>query len=112
MKWGTLYGSEYVNKLYNGITRNTSISIKFICFTDNTEGIHSDIICEPLPTQFNTLCWGKLHLFNPELGLQGKVVFIDLDMIITGNIDSILLTETVNLYSCLLYMHIFRNLVY
>ena len=39
IKWGEKFGSEYVNKLYNSIQRNLSLKHRFICLTDNAEGI-------------------------------------------------------------------------
>ena len=37
VKWGALYGAEYVNKLYRGVRRQLSIDLapRFICFTDD-----------------------------------------------------------------------------
>ena len=39
LKWGDRYGSDYVNKLYRGILRNTKYQVDFICYTENEEGI-------------------------------------------------------------------------
>ena len=39
MKWGDKYGPEYVNRLYNMVERNTTLPFKFICFTDNADGL-------------------------------------------------------------------------
>ena len=92
LKWGTKYGSEYVNKLYNGVKRNTTIKFKFHCFTEDTTGLNVDIIAHPLP--FNTLegWWNKLYLFSNDLPIPigEKIFFIDLDTLIVSNIDELL----------------------
>jgi len=49
MKWGTRYGPEFVNRLYSMVRRNTTWNIRFVCFTDDTNGINPEIECQPLP---------------------------------------------------------------
>ena len=41
MKWGTVYGPEYVNILYAMVARNITGEFKVVCFTDNSAGIRS-----------------------------------------------------------------------
>ncbi len=43
VKWGARYNAEYVNKLYAGITKNTTWKVTFYCFTDDATGLHPDI---------------------------------------------------------------------
>ena len=89
VKWGTKYDSEYVNKLYRGFKRNTTKSFNFICFTDDSTGLCEGI--EPRALIKNwTKWWGKATIFSKEHQLKGVNFFIDLDMIITGNIDDIM----------------------
>lgn len=94
LKWGTKYGSEYVNKLYSGISRNTNIPFKFHCFTEDSDGLNSSVIVHSLPfaDKLNGW-WNKLYLFSNHFPIRGKIVFIDLDTVITGNIDDILLAD-------------------
>ena len=35
MKWGSLYGPDYVNKLYNMCNRNITDALRFVCLTDD-----------------------------------------------------------------------------
>ena len=49
MKWGTKYGSEYVNRLYNMVKRHTTVDFKMVCLTDRTEGINPEVQCFPIP---------------------------------------------------------------
>ena len=93
MKWGTRYGSEYVNKIYGMVMRNTNRPTRLTCFTDDTTGIRPEVNCLPLPEielrdDIAWTPWRKLALWQKDLGgLSGDVLFLDLDLIITGNID-------------------------
>jgi len=89
VKWGTKYGPDYVNKLYNGIKRNTTKPFTFLCFTDNADGLEQGIKAVPLKENWKGW-WGKATLFSKDCGLEGRNFFIDLDMIITGNIDDVM----------------------
>ena len=61
IKWGTKYGADYVNKLYGMVSRNITPPFRFVCFTDNTDGILPEVECQDLPPSdivmpTNTLC--------------------------------------------------------
>lgn len=91
MKWGDKYGPEYVNRLYNMVERNTTLPFKFICFTDNADGLLPEVSVRPLPDMplppDKERGWRKLSLFRDDVGLEGRVLFLDLDVVIVGNID-------------------------
>ena len=96
MKWGSLYGPEYVNILFNMVNRNLTLPFRFICMTDRPEGINAEIEVVPLPDfkepewKYSRYCtaWRKLALFDKSvLDLEGKVLFLDLDVVIIDNID-------------------------
>jgi len=92
LKWGTKFTPDYVNNLYAGIKRNTSVDFRFHCFTDDTTDILSDVICHRLPDLNITGWWFKIWLFSNELPFEqgDRIMFFDLDTIVTGNIDDIL----------------------
>jgi hypothetical protein len=83
---------DYVNHLYAGIKRNTTVEFKFHCFTDDETDIIPQVICHKLPNNRLTGWWNKLWLFSNELPIENgqRVMFFDLDTLITGNIDDIL----------------------
>lgn len=94
IKWGTLYGPEYVNCLYGMIARNITPPFKLICFTDDTRGIRKEVECLPLPALGCEIPpeapgkWPKQALWGADLfGLEGTALFIDLDSIIVDRID-------------------------
>jgi len=93
MKWGSKYGHEYVNRLHKSIKKHTKRSTQLYCFTDNSDNIDKDIICKPLPKIFlpETISftpWRKMSLWQyPLYDLEGDVLFLDLDLVITGDLD-------------------------
>lgn len=95
MKWGNLYGPEYVNKLYNMIKKNINTSFRLVCLTDDNKGINYNIECFPcpqidLPSPYNTKGWRKLITYNLSeytYNLEGVWLFLDLDVIIIKNLD-------------------------
>ena len=51
IKWGTLFGPEYVNRLYSGVRRNMAGPVRFYCMTEHAEGLHPEIRVLDLPTE-------------------------------------------------------------
>ncbi len=93
MKWGTLYGPEYVNRLYSMVKRNLSYPFKMVCFTDDKVGIDADITCFPIPEMnlpggLPERMWKKLSTLKADLyGLEGTALFLDLDVVIVDSLD-------------------------
>ena len=90
LKFGNKYSPEYVNKLYSMVKRNLTIPFEFVCFTENAENIDAEIIVKELPLSPKvTGWWYKPYFFSPNLGLNGTILFLDLDIIIFRNIDKL-----------------------
>ena len=93
MKWGTRYGADFVNRLEAAIQRNTNRDTQLVCLTDDPSGIQDNVRCEAipdinLPDDLIVTPWRKLVLWKDNLiGLSGDVLFLDLDLVITGNLD-------------------------
>jgi hypothetical protein len=93
MKWGRLYGPEYVNHLHAGVRRHLSLPHRFVCFTDDASGLHPDIEVFPvpalgLPAGHGDTRWQKLAVFRRELAdLSGTTLFLDLDLVIVDSLD-------------------------
>ena len=91
MKWGDLYGPEYVNNLHRGVKRHLARPHRFVCFTDDTEGLDPDIEVAPLPflkmrAGETDLRWRKLSVFAANLAnLSGPTLFLDLDLVIVAD---------------------------
>lgn len=63
VKWGERYNAEYVNKLYRGISRHTTKSFNFYCFTDDPNGLLKEINAVKLRENWRGW-WGKATLFS------------------------------------------------
>jgi len=93
MKWGKLYGPEYVNRLYAMVNRNLSYPFKMVCFTDDETGIIPEVQCFPIPAMelpggLPERMWKKLSTLKEDLyGLKGTALFLDLDIVIVAPID-------------------------
>ncbi|MFP8968608.1 glycosyltransferase [Pokkaliibacter sp. CJK22405] len=95
MKWGTLYGAEYVNRLYAMARQQTTGPIRFVCLTDDTSGIREEVECYdcptiPLPDPQRRLGWRKLTLYRESehlFGLTGDWLYLDLDVVVSGSLD-------------------------
>ena len=93
MKWGTKYGAEYVNRLYNMVNRHLTLPFQMVCLTDDSTGIDTNVKCYPipelnLPSNIPERGWKKLTTFSPELyDLKGTALFLDIDIVIVDNID-------------------------
>ncbi len=105
IKWGTAFGPAYVNRLYSGVRRNLARPVRFLCMTEDADGLHPDIEVLPLPVEpFHDAmsaalavanrqgAMRKVSLFRPGLiaGQDGPVLGFDLDVVITGALDDIL----------------------
>lgn len=91
LKWGTKYSSDYVNKLYRACVRNTTIPFNFYCLTEDGKGIDPAVKVLPLPHGGLDGWWNKIYLFSKELPITGRIFYVDLDTLITGNIDHMLM---------------------
>lgn len=92
MKWGTLYGPEWVNRLYAMVKRNTTWNVRFVCFTDDRAGIRPEVETLPIPSVRLDAAlgkrWPKLGLFTDTLGgLTGMTLYLDLDLVILDSLD-------------------------
>lgn len=93
IKWGTKFGPEYVNRLHAMVARNITPPFRLFCFTDDGTGLHPDIAVRPLPVfdyqaPVRTLGkWPKSRLWGDLGDVTGVVLFLDLDVIVTGNLD-------------------------
>jgi hypothetical protein len=92
MKWGTKFGPEYVNRLASMVKRHMTIPYRFVCFTDNGDGVDAGVEVRPLPEWTNPggpeRSFRKVSVFtSPLADLKGPTLFLDLDIVVTGSMD-------------------------
>ena len=93
LKWGNLYGPEYVNRTYGGLKKHCKKPFHFVCYTDDADGISSKIevrdINELRP--YNTkmvFTYEKLMLIDRDEA--DKNLWIDLDLLIHKDITDLI----------------------
>lgn len=102
IKWGTLFGPEYVNRLYSGVRRNVTGDLRFVCVTEVAEGLHPgieviglefepfdhDMMTAPHPSKRSSVEMRKVALYKPGLipDHSGRLMGFDLDVVITGDL--------------------------
>jgi hypothetical protein len=91
VKFGNGYGREYVERLRNMVSRNLTLPYKFVCLTDDShpiDGVESIVQQNKCyPKQW----WHKVHMFDPSLPLSGRILYLDLDVVILNSIDKLVL---------------------
>ncbi len=93
MKWGDKFPVEYVNRLFGMVSSHLSIPFRFVCFTENSAGIRDEIEIQnlpelDLPSGLPERGWRKLTVFKKDFGgLSGSTLFLDLDIVVVGNLD-------------------------
>lgn len=90
MKWGDFYSSEYVNRLYRMISRNTKEPFALYCLTDDPKGVDPAVQIRPCPfyEKIPFGGWRKVALWAKDLyDLKGEFLYLDLDIMITGPMD-------------------------
>lgn len=95
---GTAYDWIYVERLYNMVQRNLSIPIQFHVYTEHDRSVPPHMIKHCLQdwpgiSGPRKSWWYKLQLFNPE-HFSGDLLYFDLDVVITNDIQWILSGST------------------
>lgn len=99
VKWGTLYNSEYVNRLYSMVKRNLTMEFDFYCITDDSTHIRSEVICKPCPIDWlhnvgsNENQWYKESMFVPGTLPERTTLYLDLDVVIVSSLDELVSQE-------------------
>jgi hypothetical protein len=84
--WGDKFSEDYVYNLKSMVERNTTVPHQFVCFSDRElEGIKTVKLISGYQGW-----WNKMQMFNTDFRLGNRVVYLDLDTLIVGNIDWLL----------------------
>lgn len=79
--WGDKFSEDYVHNLKAAVARNTTVSHEFVCLSDREiSGVKTKLL-RPGVSGW----WNKLQLFDGQI--KGRIVYLDLDTLITSNID-------------------------
>jgi len=84
------YTPEYVYKLQQMVARWLPWDHRFVCVTDRPELLPSiDTIRIDVGPHPADGYWAKVRLFDPSLGLTGRVLYLDLDSIIVAPLSEL-----------------------
>lgn len=92
------FGADQVNIAANMVRRNTTLPVRFLCVTDDPEGIEIDTVplwdnpCADYGSDSAPNCFVRLKAFDCDVKemFGPRFIWMDLDMVILGNIDHIL----------------------
>jgi hypothetical protein len=91
VRFGNLYGRQYVERLRNMVSRHITVPYKFCCLTDDQHPIEGvETIYQP-NAGYRKGWWHKVHMFDPSLNLGNRVLYFDLDVVVHKNIDKLVL---------------------
>jgi hypothetical protein len=72
--------ADYVERLRNMVSRHLTLPYKFVCLTDDSTPIEGvELLVQP-NAGYARPWWHKVHMFDPNLGLEGKILYLDLPM--------------------------------
>jgi hypothetical protein len=94
MKWGAAFESRDVNMLFRACREHCREPLRFICLTDDATGLAESVEAWTIPDIGLTDeewkrpgVWPKLSLFSNELAKLGRILFLDLDMMVVGDLS-------------------------
>ena len=79
-------GVEYVANLHRMVSEHLSLPHRFYVLTDDAASNYPGVVAKPAKHKG---WWAKIEMFNPHGMFRGRVMFLDLDTLIVGNIDHI-----------------------
>ena len=90
VRFGNKYPISYVEKLRNMIARNITLPYKLYCLTDDPTPIQDVELILQKNAGYAKGWWHKVHMFDPKLPLTGRILYMDLDVVVCSNIDKLL----------------------
>lgn len=84
---GSHFTPEWVEALEWGVTGHTFCWSDFVCLTDTPDELACDTI--PLATELPGF-WAKMEMFRPGLFTDQRVLYLDLDTVVVGDLSDIL----------------------
>lgn len=111
VKWGTKYSAAYVNGLVEAVLKHTKSDIRFVCFTEDPNGLDPRIEARPfpdlsVPLEILTSRGGslpKMSMFiEGELDPDMPTIYLDLDSAVMGDVKRLVapLLKKRGLYLC------------
>ena len=93
VRFGNRYGREYVERLRNMVSRHLHQPYEFICLTDDPAPIDGVRSIVQSNAGYSRGWWHKVHMFDPALGIKGRILYFDLDVVIHASINRLLIPD-------------------
>jgi hypothetical protein len=95
VKGNVAFTTDYVIRLRSMVARTLRQPHRFVCFTDRPDPLRNLVdtitIRPPPPGRFGW--WSKIELFNSKHGLKGRVLYLDLDVLLVRSLNGIVSQE-------------------
>jgi len=89
VKFGNKYGMEYVERLRNMVSRHLTLPYEMVCLTDDHHSISEVRSIIQKNAGYQKGWWHKVHMFDPNLDIQGKILYLDLDVVVCNNLNKL-----------------------
>lgn len=91
LRSGGCYGPAYVERLERMVRRHLPGVRRFVCLTDTPEQLDCETIRmrHAFPGK-----WSKVELFDPDLPLKGRILYLDLDVIVQDSLVPFVCMDT------------------
>ena len=85
-----VYNVDYVSRLKDMVSKNTSHDFDFTCFTNlPKEDFRKDIQVYQLQNNWPAW-WSRIEVFKKDISLNKRILNLDIDLLITGDLDPII----------------------
>ena len=71
------------------VSRHITVPYEFVCLTDDPEPIEGVRSIVKPNAGYSKGWWHKVHMFDPNLDVKGRLLYFDLDVVICGNIEKL-----------------------
>jgi hypothetical protein len=89
VRFGNGYDRDYVVRLRNMVSRNLTLPYEFVCLTDDHHPIDGVRSIVQKNKSYSKQWWHKVHMFDHALPVRGRILYLDLDVVIVSNIDKL-----------------------
>jgi hypothetical protein len=89
VRFGNKYGREYVERLRNMVSRHLTVPYEFACLTDDQHDIAGVRKIYQPNANYARGWWHKVHMFDSALPLRGRILYLDLDVVIHANMNKL-----------------------
>jgi hypothetical protein len=85
------YTGKWVDRLRAMVARHTDRPFRTVCLTDQPEALPKGVEPVVIPNRGDVRgWWAKMNLFDPEMPFDERVLYLDLDVLVLGDLAPII----------------------